>query len=248
MKHALAVAAALLVTLAPTKRASASKQCVEVSEVVGERRCGRFGMMWSREHAIPFFAGIGMFSGLVQPYGRPFTGTVIDGNKRTPIDAGQFVRGPIQSHGINFRLGGYFARYGYLGIDWAFALGHARAEPHDTAGYRVAPTPGINFFQGRVGTLFGVRAPLGKVSLRLEVLTGLGLMFLSNRTLDANGVARDGATGGFAFVVEPRVAADFWVTPDTTLSLWAGSSVLRTGDHSFGTTLTFHLRAFDGAF
>jgi hypothetical protein len=49
-------------------------------------------------------------------------------------------------------------------------------------------------------------------------------------------------------VVEPRMALDAWLTPDTTLTAWAGTNVLRPGDLSMGIALAAHLRAFDGSF
>jgi hypothetical protein len=136
---------------------------------------------------------------------------------------------PIRGYGIDFRLAGYFARHGYLAFDWALALGRARSDA------------GVNFFQARVGPTVGVRVPLGRLSLRVEGLTALQVLLVSTGD-------RGKSSGGAMLAIEPRVAVDWWFTPDSTLTAWAGANVLRNGDYSFGLSIGGHLRAFDGAF
>lgn len=60
----------------------------------------------------------------------------------------------------------------------------------------------------------------------------------------------ESAAGDTAFVLrlEPRVAADVWLTPDTTLSVWGGMNALRPSDRTLGVSLGAHVRAFDGAY
>ena len=189
--------------------ARAGHHCAEVSETVGERRCTSFGQSWSTERSIPMLASIGGWSSLVRPVGRDVA-----------------LRGPLQSYGVDVRFGGYFARYGYIALDWGVALGR--------------PAPALTLFHARVGPAVGVRVPLGRVSLRVEGLTALQLLLLSRE-------GKDGG-GGAMIAIEPRVALDFWLAPDTTLTTWAGTNLLRSGDSSFGLALAAHVRAFDGAF
>ncbi len=236
---------ALLVVASPAR---ADDSCVEVTNTVGERTCSRFGQFWSTERAAPLFTAFGAWSGLTQP-GRGFRHTVTDraGSNEVQIDSARFIRGPIQSYGLDFRVGGMFARHGYFGFDMGVAAGHASGAPVRESGFQLAPAAGLNFIHMRFGPVLGVRVPLGKVSLRVEALTGLQVFALMT---DAR--APDGRTSAgvalFGGVVEPRLAADFWLSPDTTLSTWAGYNVLRPGDTTFGLSLAAHFRAFDGAF
>jgi hypothetical protein len=239
-----------LALLLVTSSASARNQCHEVSDTVGERKCTAFGQTWSTEKSIPVFIGIGAWSSLVQPTGSAFSGTLRGKNGENPVafDSASFIRGPIQSYGFDIRLGGYFARYGYVAFDWGLALGQARGDTLTTGGYQLSPSSGVNFFHARVGPAVGVRIPLGFMSLRVEGLTALQVLILSTEVNGPDGTRKNGGTGGAMLAVAPRVAADFWVTPDTTLTAWAASNVLRSGDHSFGLSIAAHVRAFDGAF
>lgn len=230
--------------------ARAGNQCHEVSDTVGERKCSTFGQRWATERSIPMFAAFGGWSSVVQPTGRGFDGTLRapDGANPVAFRSSQVIRGPIRSFGVDLRLGGYFARYGYVALDWALGLGHAQGQPWASSGYRIEPASGVNFFHARVGPAVGVRVPLGKVSLRFEGLTALQLLLLSTEVYGPEGTRRDGGGGGVMLALEPRAAIDLWVAPDTTLSAWAGANLLRSGDYTSGLSLAAHVRAFDGAF
>jgi hypothetical protein len=239
-----------VVALTPRTAQASSNKCIEVSDTVGETRCTSYGALWSTERAIPLFVSVGGWSSIINPAGSQFGGTLHDrvGTTIGRFDAADVVRGPLRAYGIDFRMGGYFAKYGYVGLDWAFGIGRAEGDGHDLAGNRLTPAAGVNFFQARVGPAFGVRVPLGRISLRLEGLTALQILLLATKRSGPDGVTVKGGNGGVMLAIEPRVAVDWWFTPDSTLTAWAGTNVLRTGDYSMGLTAAFHLRAFDGAF
>lgn len=244
--------AAILVVvavLAHSSLASASGDgCHEVSDTVGERRCSRFGMSWATEHSPAMFTSIGAFTSSIAPHG--FEHEVTDDIGRTlhATDAKRFVRGAIQTHGGDFRIGGMMSRYGYFAFDFGVGLGHAHGQPYTADGFTLTPAAGVNFLQAYVGPVVGARVPLGKVSFRFEGLVGAQVFALFAR---ANGPSHsESAAGDTAFVwrLEPRVAADVWLTPDTTLSVWGGMNALRPSDRTLGVSLGAHFRAFDGAY
>lgn len=244
MRRVVPAVAVLLVAGA----AHARQQCQEVSEVVGERRCSTFGFGWSTERSPPLFVALGGLSSFVRPVGSAFDGEVSGANGKLPFEAARFVRGPIQSYGGDLRVGGFFGRNGYVAFDVGFALGHARGEPYERGGYRLSPASGVNFVHARVGPVIGFRVPLGHLSLRFETVTAFQALLLMTRVDGPEGTNKQGGTGGAMLAIEPRVALDLWLTPDTTLSAWGGTNVLRPGDVSTGVSLAAHFRAFDGAF
>lgn len=249
MKH-VAFAVALASTLVTNAaRAGQSHVCQEVSDVTGDRKCGRFGDRWAAERTVAGFVGIGTFSGIVQPGGKPFSGTVgKDAATTYSFDGGRFVDGPLRSYGLDLRVGGYLTDRMYLGWEWALGLGRARAAAMESNGYTITPSSGANFFQGRFGPLVGARVPLGVVSLRLESLVGVQALWLSHQASRPDGSVKNASVTNIAIVIEPRVALDWWAWPDTTLSLWTGTNALRPGDVTFGVALTAHGRPFDGRF
>jgi len=233
MKRVL-LACSMLLMSGPAR---AANRCYEVSDVVGERRCTSYGQMWSTERSIPLVFGIGTWSSLIRPVGRGFSD-----------DAARFIDGPLRSYGANVRIGGYFAKYGYVALDWGLALGHAQASAYETTGTRLVPAAGVNVIDARVGPVFGARLPLGRLSLRLEGMTALQLLFVIANRIGPEGTKRPAGEGGALLAIEPRAALDWWFTPDSTLSAWAGANVLRPGDYSMGLSLAAHVRAFDGQF
>lgn len=237
-----------LAALLVAGRANAhSKHCVETGAAVGETQCTRFGFPWATERSIPFFAGAGVFSTFVQsPIAAQFGGA--GGARSLGVDSAQLSHGALRGYGGDLRVGGHLSPYVYLGFGFGFALGANASRTVEAGGYRVALRDGVNLIHARFAPFVGVRAPLGRVSLRAELAPALQAQIVLFKAYAADGSQKPGSGGGIGLILEPRVAVDYWLTPDTTLSLWSGANAMRPGDLTFGLTLLGHLRAFDGAF
>jgi hypothetical protein len=101
------------------------------------------------------------------------------------------------------------------------------------------------FFEG--GLLPGVAVPLGEsgVTAKLETLLG-------GRLLAISGYRNDGSERSFtatstSWVVQPRVALDVWTSPFVTVGAFAGSNLVRQGDHVFGLSVAAHVSPFDAS-
>ncbi len=235
------MAAALLVTGSASARAT--KHCVETGTVVGETQCRSFGTSWATERSIPFFGGIGVWSSSISSsFAAKFSGTTI------AADSAQLSPGPLRAHGGELRVGIQLSPYAYLGFGYGLALGANSSRTIESDGYRVALRDGINFIHGRFAPFVGVRAPLGRVSLRAELAPAVQVQLVLFKATAAGGPEKPGSAGSIGVILEPRLAVDYWLTPDTTLSLWSGANAMRPGDLTFGLSLMGHLRAFDGAY
>jgi hypothetical protein len=151
--------------------------------------------------------------------------------------------GSIDTVTLDARIETFLASRLYAGIDLGAGLGgtHSRllrpSPPTTTQG---------SVLELVVGGLVGVKSPrLGPLEARAELLLGAYLLDVYLREQYQCG--RDGCASLLKTlgVIEPRLALDAWVTPWITLGTWAGVDVVRYRDWSFGTSVTFHSRAFD---
>ena len=217
---------------------------VENSAVVGETRCSTFGAFWSTERSLPLFAAFGAWSSVLRtPLGAKFVDK--SGATVATTDSQQHSSA-LRAYGGEVRVGGYITRHVYLGFGFGLALGSNSGRTVENNGHTIALTDGVNFIHARVAPVLGVRAPLGRLALRLEVAPALQIVSVLFRVSASDGSERLGAAGSAGFALEPRIAVDLWPTPDTTFSLWSGANVLRPGDFTFGLMIGGHLRAFDG--
>jgi hypothetical protein len=241
---AVIVCPLLVAAQADARFASRPRRCIETSDVVGASECSRFGDGWSAERAWGVFGGAGLWISSVQPRGEAFEKSL----PHTSYRAADFLRGPVRSYGFDLRVAAFLSRALYVGGTFGLSGGHADARGFATENHAVAPLDGMNFTHARVGPLLGLRAHLGKTSVRVEVLGAVQAMQLKYRETYHDGRSRERAMGGVSIAVEPRAAVDWWLTPFTSLSLWGGLDVIRPGNSSIGFAIASHVRAFDGAF
>lgn len=243
MKRTLFVIA-VLCTASPAS--ARTNRCYETGTVVGETQCTNFGAWWATERAVPLFGGLGAWTGFTQS---PLTGSITkEGQTLAGIDSTQLARGALRAHGGDIRVAGMVSNYLYIGLGWGLALGSNTGNTVDSNGYRIALRSGVNMIHGRVAPFIGVRAPLGRLSLRAELAPSLQILSVLVQATDAEGKVTPGSAGGFRFALEPRLAVDYWTTPDTTFSLWSGANALRPGDITVGLAVMGHIRAFDGTY
>jgi hypothetical protein len=236
----------LLLLICPSR--AEAKGCREVSDTVGYTQCSRYGASWSTEARIPVLFGMSFYGGQYAVDGREFEGKF---TKKGPIlyryDGRQLGVPWIGGLGLDFRMGGYFTPWFYTTFEWGMALGSADTRSYDSDGYRLSDKGGIDTFIFHGGFVPGVRAPLGRIALRFEVLLGLHAASIAQRAVRP-GEDKSGSASDVQGLFMPRAAVDLWVTPWTTFSVFGGMNPWNTIDRQAGITFTWHLRAFDGQF
>ncbi|MBI2392186.1 MAG: hypothetical protein HYV09_21540 [Deltaproteobacteria bacterium] len=241
---ALAVVAASL-SLAST--ASAKNECVETSDITGDKVCGRYGDRWSTERTFPIVVGVGLWSGHVEPVGRTWSGSIgTDHPSRFGIAGSAIGMRAMTDVGFDFRLHAFASRSIYLGVDWAFAMGAAQTTIAPTAGWELRDRPTLDWVHARLATVVGGRIPLGRLSLRVETLVGVQVVALKVEGRKDGAEWTQGSLTSFALLLEPRVAVDLWTSPWATVSAWGGQSFVHPAERSMGVSFALHGRAFDG--
>lgn len=127
----------------------------------------------------------------------------------------------------------------YAGVDLRAAWGDAPTAPFAYAG-STAMTWDSSWLMTMAGVA-GARIPLGRISLRAEVVAGLHGATVSSHAMDVG-------ASTVAPLVEPRIAADLWLSPWWAFEAMAGANALDRSEHVFGVGLALHLQAFDGRF
>lgn len=144
---------------------------------------------------------------------------------------------PMRGNGFYVDVRVHATPWLYAGVDLRAAWGDAPSATFAFAGGEMASWNSAWLMT--MAGVAGVRVPLGRVSLRGEVVGGIHGASLSNGTMSASTVAP---------LVEPRIAADLWLSPWWALEATAGANALDRSEQVFGLGLALHLQAFDGRF
>jgi len=161
---------------------------------------------------------------------------------RVPGDSWTF-QPPVVAAGPELRYAVFVAGALYCGAAGGLAFGHARSEGADDA---VTAVDGLNFWHARVGPLLGVSSPIGSsLSVRGEVLVAYQAMRARHRERSTGAVWLERTAINASFAAEARVAIDWWLTPNATLSMWAGIDVVRFGNQSAGVAAAWHFQSWD---
>lgn len=255
--RALLAAAAVAAILCAARTARA-KGCVEVSDVVGEQSCTRYANDWSNEGRLPAVFRFGFRYGEVSTAGLTLGSRP---SKKQPNDYRYDYSG--EELGVSRLTGGgldggvTFFVWGqlYLGADAGIAWGSAGAATirRNVVGPGGVVSPlvledagGTNLLFVHAGVPLGYRVPLGHFSLRPEVLFGGVHTSISHRATGSQGASS--SASGWSALVEPRVAVDVWLTQHVSVSAYGGVNALDPTARAFGIALSWHPRAFDGAF
>ncbi|MGZ3453744.1 MAG: hypothetical protein ACXWUG_19315 [Polyangiales bacterium] len=243
MRRALLAAAILMFPA----RAHAGKSCTEVSDIVGERHCSRFGDFWAHERTIPIVLGLGMMHGSLSPDDRSWSAN-FGKNMPTAYEfKGRSLGTSVGMWGPDLRIHAFPTRWLYLGTDWAMLFGHGDTSSFRADGYEIAPASGVNVIDGRFAFVTGLRTPLtAGVSLRVELLTGLELVTLRQIAAKPGEAMTAAGASHVDFLLSTRFGLDFWNTPWTTLGVWMGTKPLHVGDLDFGLNFSIHGRPHDG--
>jgi hypothetical protein len=250
VRRAIPALAVLLAaaTLAPSASAG-GKKCVEVSDIVGHEKCKRFGDDWSTESRVPFAVGVETMYLAFNPIGHEF---LAHAGKSGPTlytyDGARLGTSNIGAVGPMIRIAGYIFPSLYLGFEYGIGVGRNEPAALQAGVWSLRPAGGVadTFAMAWTG-LAGARLPLGRFSLRGEMV--LGGYVVSLRQEGSTVVSHDTNWASAAtWTVEPRVAVDFWATPWFTLGGFYGRNLVDRGTQTFGLSLMGHVRSFDGSF
>jgi hypothetical protein len=155
---------------------------------------------------------------------------------------------PLRAYGVEIGADYALTPLVYAGLATAWGEGSWSAQPFQAGGVTVSPRATVNSHMWLTGARAGVRLPLGPVSLRAEVLGGAQWMDLQQFATTTTGGQMSADATTVAWLVDPRVAADLWVTPYVVVSAFAAMPELDTRAANGGLLLAWHLRSFDGRY
>jgi hypothetical protein len=223
---------------------SSASACSEVSDVVGHRRCGRFGAGWSERAHLP---ALSIEAGL-------FTRQLDAGFARTGVmehDTGSFAYSVstdsdrATATGAAMRVALALPEPFYLGADLEIGgLVSDGGADVEMTGASAGPIMAAHrtLYLG-AGGVAGVRAQLGRAGLAAEMVAGVRDVSLSVNSQHGACILSETHHRTAAFV-EPRVKIDVWLTPWITIAGFAGGEL--DGDsRMIGASIAYHLRAFD---
>lgn len=243
----LAIAAGIVIV---PSVAGAGNKCVEVSDVVGEQRCTQYGAHWSVERKWPVTFRFGLRHAGISTAGLSFSEQYKSRNRPKGYHGYDF-RGEelgtpsLSAFGFDGGATLFLVDQLYVGLDGGLGLG-AFHSPSFTAGRHLLRDAGgadVALIHG--GSSVGYRIPLGRASIRSEVLFG-GVYALVSHSTVLDGTTERKDAGAFRGLIEPRIAADVWFTQHVSVGVYAGMNLLDTSGHATGLSLTWHNRAFDG--
>jgi len=142
---------------------------------------------------------------------------------------------PIRANGFYIDVRLHPASWWYVGVDLAAAWADAPPMQFTTRGGEMIDWTGAAV--ATMAGLAGVRVPIGRLSLRGELVAGLhgGMLHSADVAGEAD-----------AALVAPRIAIDAWFQRWWVIEAFAGVNLLDRSEQSFGLALGFHSQAFDG--
>lgn len=255
-----AVVALVALALGSSSTDAWAKGCQEVSDVVGEKRCSSYGDTWALERLVPVTFRFGFrwadatvagrtFEEAYKKKHRPknYTGYSFDGSALGPR--------MIAAGGADGALTIFVVGQLYVGAEGSLLFGAADTSSilvtsrtgSTTSRYSLDDEKGVDVTFFHLAAPIGYRIALGRASVRPEMAFGGTWINVSHfaHSLD-DGKRFDRSSGTRIPLIEPRIAADLWLTQHMSFGAYAGTNLLDTNARSFGFSLTFHNRAFDG--
>lgn len=229
-----------------TYTTGAQARCYEEFPIVGRSTCRKFGA-WDLFDLPRLALNVGFSVHTVPLANATVMGSV---DKTRSVGVPSAVFSGIDTTAVSFDWGptGFVAGPLYLGpklqVGPAFFSG-----PKTTAdGYRITSNTGIYAGGGLlVGVAFHPRAML-PIGFRLEVLGGGRVVSVSGKTEDTTAIAGAGTTLSItagSWLLEPRVAIEYWTAPWMSVSVFGGKNVVNANDNSVGLSFGFHMMPYD---
>lgn len=232
------------------RSAHASRSCVEVSDVVGERKCSRYGYDWSVEGRPAFVFRFGFRYAELSTDGMHFREAFKKG-KRPPGYVGYSFDGAalglpaLTTFGPDGGVTFYLFDQLYLGVDVGLGFGSHHIAPFTAGAFELREARGVDTIVVHGGVPLGYRMPLGLASLRPEIFFG-GASASVFQNVRGPGSPGEGSASTGRGLIETRIAADLWLTQHLSFSAYGGVNVLDGRSMAMGLTFSWHVRAFDG--
>lgn len=230
------VVSGVLGVLVPSTAAAHHRHCQEVSTLVGEQRCSRFGGRWSLPEWVPAFSlDVG---GVARRFNsEPISASDLSGPVATREAQPARVLA-ISAAALALSIRATFSGRFYTGPE--VELGSLVAGPPKwvEAGPN-GPIPSAPYFGAR--WILGAQTRGDALTLAVELAGGVR----------AFGFVTDAqAANGFEFqqrgVFEARARAAYWVLPWISIGASLGTSLIDRRDQSFGLFLAAYSRPFAG--
>jgi hypothetical protein len=248
---ALAAASVLFVLLSPSL--AHARGCREVSDIVGEQKCTRYGQTWGIERQFPLTSYFGMRYSELSTANATFDEVTKKQSRPDGYHAYSYpgeALGVKSLSGIGIEGGFGLFLYGqlYMKFEGAVTWGTASTASFTASnGVKLSKDTGINVNLLQGGVPIGYRIPLGRAALRGELMLGAATATVDHH-VDAQGLPTTGSASSTRFLVEPRLAGEIWFSQHISFGGYFGMNVLDTDWRSrgFGLSLTWHNRSFDG--
>ncbi|HEY3802407.1 MAG TPA: hypothetical protein VGL61_07355 [Kofleriaceae bacterium] len=197
--------------------------------------------LWpNRDGRAPASLSVGWASDAFDPAGKTFS----EHATGYANQLGQFQAtglGPMRGNGFFVDARFHPTTYLYAGVDLSAAWGDPPAAQFMLRSTEVVAWDSATLFT--MAATAGARLPLGRFSLRGELVAGL-----HGASLSAMSGTSSLQADALAALVEPRIAIDAWLSPWWVVEAYAGINALDTSERVFGVGLGVHLQAFDGAY
>jgi hypothetical protein len=250
-KHVLSLTL-LLGGLCATSPARAGG-CTEVSDVVGEQRCTTYGRLWSIERAPPIAFRFGFryaeFSTSDAAFKEDFKkNRRPDGYEGYRFNGDALGVPKVATMGIDGGFTWFVKGQAYLGLEGGIGLASIDSPTIVTGQYTLTNKSGLNVVMMYGGLPVGYRIPLGRASIRGEMLVGGVVTSVAHNVHAPNvaGAPSSASATAIRGLAEPRVAADIWFTQHISFGAYGGVNLFDTRGRVLGLSLTFHTRSFDG--
>lgn len=218
--------------------------CREVSDVLGHQRCRRFGGGWNVRGVPAFRLSLAGNARRLRVGHLSFRGDAEHWNETYVVgDAGRDLHdADLLAGGLTARLDLTIFDYVSVGAELSFASAQVGGDPRRDGD--LVHTPGSITALGG-GLVLGAGIPIDVFTLRPEVYLGGRGVFLDSETRVGDCVSRTVA-GTSEWVVEPRLALEWFTGPWMGVSAYVGTNVLNPGELNVGLQLSLHLRSYDG--
>jgi hypothetical protein len=217
-----------------------SSRCDEISSVVGHQRCHHFGAWDASQRRLSLSVGASALSLPMTPMVFAGVAQHTDAMMKYTLPGASLGDDTLVLGMLDLRGTYLLAPWSYIGLEGSFgygSLGGASAGvPLGTPGLMAQPT-GVWAFSG--GAALGLRAPLGPIAVRPEVLVGARVLDVGGQTTYAACTASLTAETTQA-IVSPRVFLDVTVWPGVDLGAVAGANLLDAGERFAGLYLSLH--------
>ncbi|MEC7522390.1 MAG: hypothetical protein VYE22_21060 [Myxococcota bacterium] len=224
---------------------SEEEVCVETSDVVGLQRCRRFGRGWDVTGVPALRLSLAGNARRARVGHLSFRGQAEHHNETHALgDAGRDLHdADLLTGGLTARLDLTIFDYLSVGGEVSFAGASVSGAPR-TDGALVHTPTSVSFLGG--GLVLGAGIPVDVFTIRPELFLGGRAVLLSSETRVGDCVEST-LSDTAEWVVEPRIAVEWFVGPWTGLSVFVGTNVLVPGEVNAGVQLSLHARSYDAA-